>query len=376
MKSLELHRATHYDLSRVSAQCERTFSHNCIRHICDGSGLSICLHGNSAFSCSTASRCVGSRDERLTGYTKLFGSIIASSIWTEDDRTRIVWITMLAMTNRFGIVEASVPGLAKMAGVPVDAARVALEKFLAPDPDSRSKEFEGRRIEAVDGGWRLLNHAKYRQKMSQDDIRERKRIWDRENRGNRPNSAKRNQTPDSTPENPRSNPTHPTHTDPDPDPLPPVPPKGENGCDFDLLPAPAQETYERMKRALMEAFSRAPGDWDMADDACLSPVSRRPAALSEMAELLAYRESRGRFSAQDIKGLLNRWTEHLDKARSQKKFAKKGDDDARKRSNPRLEGVSRNNAVNDYAAAAKRKLEQQVAASQNGSPPKAEGTGA
>jgi len=30
------------------------------------------------------------------GYTKLYSSIVASTMWREDDKTRIVFITMLA----------------------------------------------------------------------------------------------------------------------------------------------------------------------------------------------------------------------------------------------------------------------------------------
>ena len=105
-------------------------------------------------------------------FTKLFSSITASTIWLEDDQTRIVWITLLAMANKNGCVFASVPGLAKMAGVPVESTRKALAKFQAPDPDSRSKEHEGRRLEEIDGGWRLLTYAKHRSIRDEEERRE------------------------------------------------------------------------------------------------------------------------------------------------------------------------------------------------------------
>lgn len=109
---------------------------------------------------------------RMTGYTKLFGSIIASTIWREDDKTRIVWITMLAISNKNGIVEASVPGLADLSRVTVEETRAAISKLESPDPDSRSKEAGGRRIKPVDGGWQLVNHAKYRAKLNADERRQ------------------------------------------------------------------------------------------------------------------------------------------------------------------------------------------------------------
>lgn len=103
------------------------------------------------------------------GYTKLFNSIITSTIWTEDDKTRLVWITMLALADKNGEVQASVPGLARLSAVSLEATEAALAKFLSPDKHSRTKDDEGRRIEAIDGGWHLLNHAKYRAMASKDE---------------------------------------------------------------------------------------------------------------------------------------------------------------------------------------------------------------
>ena len=48
----------------------------------------------------------------MAGYTKLFNSILQSTIWREDDKTRIVWITLLAMADKNGIAETSLPSLA------------------------------------------------------------------------------------------------------------------------------------------------------------------------------------------------------------------------------------------------------------------------
>lgn len=102
-------------------------------------------------------------------YTKLFQSIVTSTIWMEDDPTRILWITMLAMADKNGEVQASVPGLARMAGVSIAACEKALQTFLSPDKDSRTKVLEGRRIQEIDGGWLLVNHEKYRLMASKEE---------------------------------------------------------------------------------------------------------------------------------------------------------------------------------------------------------------
>lgn len=112
----------------------------------------------------------------MNGYTKLFSTIITSTLWSEDSDTRIVWITMLAMADQHGEVQASIPGLARMAGVPLKITEKAISMFLETDTYSRTKEYEGRRIEEIDGGWVLLNHAKYRHMASVDDQREKTRL--------------------------------------------------------------------------------------------------------------------------------------------------------------------------------------------------------
>jgi len=106
------------------------------------------------------------------GFTKLFGSLIHSTIWREADHVRLVWITMLAIVNRDGMVEASLPGLADAARVTVEQCEDALEKLRSPDKYSRSKAHDGRRVKDVDGGWELLNYAAYRERMSAADQRE------------------------------------------------------------------------------------------------------------------------------------------------------------------------------------------------------------
>lgn len=117
----------------------------------------------------------------MNGYTKLFGTIVTSSVWGYDSDTRIVWVTLMAIADRDGIVGASVPGLANVAGVSREACERALAVFMSPDLDSRTKEHDGRRIEPIDGGWRLLNHGKYRELLNKEDQREktarRQREW-------------------------------------------------------------------------------------------------------------------------------------------------------------------------------------------------------
>ena len=106
---------------------------------------------------------------------------------------------MLAIADKNGEVQGSIPGIARLAGVSVDAARAAIERFLSPDLDSRTKDDDGRRIEVIDGGWHLLNHKKYRDMASDADRAEkaklrqqRKREKDRRNNVTRRHGQSRN----------------------------------------------------------------------------------------------------------------------------------------------------------------------------------------
>ena len=150
-------------------------------------------------------------------YTKLFSSITASTVWGEPYATRVVWISMLAMADSNGCVYAAVPGLARHANVTLAEAEAALAAFMAPDPYSRTADADGRRIEAIDGGWRLLNHRKYRELRSAEERREYKRQWDRENRPS--GSARAARQSDSSPTLPDKSPKKPdTPTPPAPAP--------------------------------------------------------------------------------------------------------------------------------------------------------------
>ena len=129
----------------------------------------------------------------MAGYTKLFSSILGSSVWCLSKDTKILWITLLAMADQNGEAEIATPGLARMAGLTIEETERGLVDLSSPDKFSRTKEHEGRRIEEIPGGWRLLNHPKYRAKMGADDRREYKAAKQREYRA-RDSASKKSST--------------------------------------------------------------------------------------------------------------------------------------------------------------------------------------
>ena len=99
---------------------------------------------------------------------------------------------MLAMVDRQGEVHASIPGLAKRAGVTIVDCEKALACLLEPDPYSRTKDYDGRRIAEVDGGWELLNHGKYRALLSAEERKEYNRKKQAEYRAKKKSDVSKN----------------------------------------------------------------------------------------------------------------------------------------------------------------------------------------
>lgn len=115
---------------------------------------------------------------------------------------------MLAMADSKGRVWASVPGLANRARVPLEDAEEAINRFLSPDKYSRTPDHEGRRIEPIDGGWRLLNHEKYRSVRDEESAKESKRRYINARRAKEreaSSTVEQSRTPSNTEERGRDN---------------------------------------------------------------------------------------------------------------------------------------------------------------------------
>lgn len=117
-------------------------------------------------------------------FVKLDTETLNSSLWVSDWRTRITFLTMLMLARPNGFVAAKAPGIARAAVLPLEDVRRALVELESPDPDSRSENNDGRRIETVEGGYRIINYTKYRDKdhtHAERQRRYRERQREREN---------------------------------------------------------------------------------------------------------------------------------------------------------------------------------------------------
>ena len=116
-------------------------------------------------------------------YSKLFASLLTSSVWDTDIETRVVWITLLALKDQDGFARvATVEGLARLARVTPEGAAKAVDILTAPDPDSSDPEHDGRRIERAPGGWIVLNAKKYDALGSEQHRREKNAEYVRKHR--------------------------------------------------------------------------------------------------------------------------------------------------------------------------------------------------
>ena len=136
---------------------------------------------------------------------KIYQSILDSSVWSESQSTRLVWITMLTMADWDGRVFASVDGIARRAVVSIDEATEALAVLSSPDANDRSGVEEGRRIVQIERGWRVINHSYYRDLRTEKQVKTAERVaaWRASKRtvtGNRSNGTKHEVRADRDPD--------------------------------------------------------------------------------------------------------------------------------------------------------------------------------
>lgn len=122
-------------------------------------------------------------------FVKLDTGILDSTLWIEREQ-REVFITALLMAEPrefnhplqqiaissldhtgfeappgwYGFVPAASFGIINRAGVDREAGLEALKRLGEPEFESRSKDFDGRRMIRIDGGFLILNYMKYRDK--------------------------------------------------------------------------------------------------------------------------------------------------------------------------------------------------------------------
>lgn len=141
-------------------------------------------------------------------YGKTFTTLWEGSMVGQAD-VQLVFIFLFCHCDWDGFVEAHPAIISAKTGLSLSRVRAALKVLGEPDPDSRSKAEDGRRIVAVDvdhaKGWHVVNYKHYRELRDSEE----RRKYHRDYWHKRKHSTPLNQTqPDSTTTQP-----HSTHVD-------------------------------------------------------------------------------------------------------------------------------------------------------------------
>lgn len=138
-------------------------------------------------------------------FVKIDTGILDSTLWLDRD-SREVFITALLMAEPkefrleseqlgvtdaqpcgwsappgwYGFVPAAGLGIVRRAGLETEAGITALTKLCSPELESRTPDFDGRRMIRISGGYLVLNYMRYRDKdhtaaARQQRLRDRKR---------------------------------------------------------------------------------------------------------------------------------------------------------------------------------------------------------
>lgn len=105
-------------------------------------------------------------------YAKIFDQIYDGSL-ADNWQALVSFQQLLILKDSDGVVDLSVAALSRRTGIPREIFEVGIPILESPDPESRSSAEDGRRIVRIDPdrswGWKVVNHAFYRNLASRDD---------------------------------------------------------------------------------------------------------------------------------------------------------------------------------------------------------------
>ena len=107
-------------------------------------------------------------------YVKIHEQIFSSSIMEENVETRYIWFCLLTLSDKEGFIDMTVPAIARRINISDIAVASAIDKFMKPDPSSRTATADGRRLEKVreSFGWKIINYIYYRDLRNEQSRRE------------------------------------------------------------------------------------------------------------------------------------------------------------------------------------------------------------
>jgi hypothetical protein len=143
-------------------------------------------------------------------FVKIFNQIFDSSI-ANDYVVRHVFMDLLVLADRDGVVDMTQEAIHRRTGVPMEVILHALSELQKPDHKSRSDEEKGARLVLVDShrdwGWQITNYDHYRELKDVDTLRAYHRDQKRKAR-----AKKKAQKSPAAPKHPKKRTRHVTKT--------------------------------------------------------------------------------------------------------------------------------------------------------------------
>ena len=126
-------------------------------------------------------------------YGKIFESIYDGSLACGDWEALIVFQQLIVLADQDGVIDMTSIALHRRTTIPLPIIEKGLKALQEPDPISRSKNEDGRRIVLLDEernwGWVIVNYAYYRDLAKAADRREKNKESQRKSREQRHQSS-------------------------------------------------------------------------------------------------------------------------------------------------------------------------------------------
>lgn len=199
-------------------------------------------------------------------YAKIFESIYDGSL-RKDWKALIVFQQFLILCDEEGHIDMTPDAISSRTTIPIEIVEHGIKELEAPDPDSRSRNEEGRRIVLVNPprkwGWKIVNHKAYREIKTKADLRD---YWSDKKRESRTLKAQNN-------------------------------------------------TFA-LKEIISNLYRRKDTDaWSYLEESQLCEIARRPNVMEEIEELKKLRVKDPQYFPKSIDRLLSSWTATLDRSR-------------------------------------------------------------
>jgi hypothetical protein len=226
-----------------------------------------------------------------------------------------VFTNLMAHASKDGVVDKHFRAIAEETGLNVDEVKAAILVLEAPDPESRSPEAEGARLQRLDEhriwGWQIVNYAKYRAIRSEDDRAEQNRLaqarWRERNKSKQPSATSKRDKPKQKQEAEAEAEAKNTPISP----KPPAPPS---------LVLEVQESKPSLSPEQIEIgswFNRRPTTpWSEKELKVWSKIPRPIDSEDWQALRWFYTQSGCQYLRRDILTLLNNWTGEIDRAKN------------------------------------------------------------